>query len=191
MEPGNYAALRRRHHHGNSCRGKPGPTLPIRCPFPDCPRRLPNWRCSASCWGNNDSGQLGDGTAANRLRPIAASNVSGTIRHLALGGEGSCVVLDDGGGLCWGRQHAGPLRQRQRCYAAGHSPDRRRVAAASIPEPARVRRRSIPGAGLSWRRPAREVSDSRDSGISRNRTMIGFHRQRSAPRSLIAGCATT
>lgn len=59
------------------------------------------------CWGYNANYQLGNGTVANSLLPIAASNVSGTIRQLALGGEGSCVVLDDGEGLCWGANTQG------------------------------------------------------------------------------------
>ncbi len=61
------------------------------------------------CWGYNADRQIGDGTTMNRLQPVAASNVGGAIRDLAVGGEASCTVLADGEGECWGNNAYGHL----------------------------------------------------------------------------------
>jgi alpha-tubulin suppressor-like RCC1 family protein len=60
------------------------------------------------CWGNNDAGQLGDNTAADRPYPVqpvgitTAKSISGGFRH-------SCAVLTDGTARCWGRNAEGQL----------------------------------------------------------------------------------
>ncbi|TDR46791.1 Regulator of Chromosome Condensation (RCC1) repeat protein [Tahibacter aquaticus] len=61
------------------------------------------------CWGFNGSSQIGDGATVTRLQPVLASNVSGTIRSLALGGDSSCAVLAGGEGICWGNNDYGRL----------------------------------------------------------------------------------
>lgn len=61
------------------------------------------------CWGYNASGQLGDGSVAQRTQPVAASNVSGSIREIALGADSSCAVLANGDGICWGSNAHGRL----------------------------------------------------------------------------------
>lgn len=61
------------------------------------------------CWGYNASSQLGDGTVMLRTPPVAASNVSGSIRDIALGTDCSCAVLAGGGGICWGHNAHGRL----------------------------------------------------------------------------------
>lgn len=61
------------------------------------------------CWGENGSSQIGDGATTLRNRPTVASNVSGTVQSLALGGNSSCAVLNDEHGICWGNNDYGRL----------------------------------------------------------------------------------
>ena len=57
---------------------------------------------SAKCWGDNDNGQLGDGTSgANRLSPVAVSGLSNAVA-VASTGFHTCALLADGTARCWG-----------------------------------------------------------------------------------------
>lgn len=60
------------------------------------------------CWGANASGQLGDGTAENRLvpTPIELSNPG---KDVALGAYHTCVVDKLDKALCWGANADGQL----------------------------------------------------------------------------------
>ena len=44
------------------------------------------------CWGANDSGQLGDGSTTNRLRPPDADVLSG-VKAVAAGGAHTCALM--------------------------------------------------------------------------------------------------
>jgi alpha-tubulin suppressor-like RCC1 family protein len=68
----------------------------------------------ARCWGLNDTGQLGDGTEDNSLRPVVVRNVNDTgaltaVRRVTSGGYHSCAVLDNGQARCWGYGFQGEL----------------------------------------------------------------------------------
>ncbi len=70
---------------------------------------------TASCWGQNAYGQLGDGAApANSPVPVAVLDgatgepVTG-IARLRDGGLHSCAVTTDGGARCWGLNESGQL----------------------------------------------------------------------------------
>jgi alpha-tubulin suppressor-like RCC1 family protein len=54
------------------------------------------------CWGGNGSGQLGDGSTANRLSPV---RVSGTRRFIQVsaGFYHTCAVTTANQAFCWGR----------------------------------------------------------------------------------------
>jgi alpha-tubulin suppressor-like RCC1 family protein len=56
----------------------------------------------AYCWGNNAYGQLGDGTTARSLVPVA---VSGGLTFVALnaGYYHTCGITNTGAAYCWGR----------------------------------------------------------------------------------------
>ena len=54
------------------------------------------------CWGGNDSGQLGDGTAQDRPSPVSPG--IGTIVGIAAGSRVTCALRSDGRVLCWGTQ---------------------------------------------------------------------------------------
>src|SRR5204862_527338 len=60
------------------------------------------------CWGNNGSGQLGDGTTARRTSPPTTDVLTG-VRAIAAGLGHSCAVTDAGGVRCWGANDSGQL----------------------------------------------------------------------------------
>jgi alpha-tubulin suppressor-like RCC1 family protein len=63
---------------------------------------------SAYCWGNNGSGQLGNGTTTNAPMPVA---VSGGLRFTSMdaGASHTCGVTGSGTAYCWGRNDRGQL----------------------------------------------------------------------------------
>ncbi|HRE02280.1 MAG TPA: hypothetical protein PLV68_13335, partial [Ilumatobacteraceae bacterium] len=63
------------------------------------------------CWGNNNSGELGDGTLINSARPVVvgADDALSGIAAVAVGGETSCAVGTDGRAWCWGANDSGQL----------------------------------------------------------------------------------
>jgi lysophospholipase L1-like esterase len=78
------------------------------------------------CWGENDRGQLGDGTAASRSTPAPVRGISGEATQLAAGEDHTCA-LAGGRVMCWGANGRGQLGD-------GTSLDRREaVASAGLP----------------------------------------------------------
>ena len=66
------------------------------------------------CWGDNDQGQLGDGTTTPRSRPVTVSNDAGTgaltgVTAVAAGEEHSCALKSNGQVRCWGDNSTGQL----------------------------------------------------------------------------------
>src|ERR1051326_6320065 len=54
------------------------------------------------CWGDNTSGQVGDGTSNNtRLTPVTVTNLSNPLA-LTAGSSHTCAVLGNGRARCWG-----------------------------------------------------------------------------------------
>ncbi len=72
---------------------------------------------SALCWGENSSGQLGDGTSFDRSSAVAVCAESMpscapllAIAGISAGGEHTCAVTEKGGAIrCWGKNLAGQL----------------------------------------------------------------------------------
>jgi hypothetical protein len=63
---------------------------------------------AAYCWGDNSSGQLGDGTQTHRSTPVAvAGNL--TFASVSAGGSHTCAVTTGGAGYCWGYNGTGQL----------------------------------------------------------------------------------
>ncbi|MBG0738648.1 hypothetical protein IV500_04335 [Paeniglutamicibacter antarcticus] len=61
------------------------------------------------CWGENSSGQLGDGTTANQSTPVKVTGLNGKkITSLATGYAHTCA-LSDGETWCWGFNGFGQL----------------------------------------------------------------------------------
>jgi hypothetical protein len=58
------------------------------------------------CWGDNESGQLGDGTTVSRDQPRAVPGLTGVV-ELSLGSGKTCVRTADESVLCFGQTHGG------------------------------------------------------------------------------------
>jgi alpha-tubulin suppressor-like RCC1 family protein len=63
---------------------------------------------TAVCWGDNDAGQLGDGTTTARLSPTPVAGLAG-IEELRAGGYSTCARLGEGSVRCWGSNGSGQL----------------------------------------------------------------------------------
>jgi alpha-tubulin suppressor-like RCC1 family protein len=53
------------------------------------------------CWGHNDAGQLGDGSATDRLTPVQPAG-GRHYRAISLAWFATCAIADDGALFCWG-----------------------------------------------------------------------------------------
>lgn len=63
---------------------------------------------AAFCWGNNATGQVGNGAAANVMVPTAVSGGL-TFASVAAGTGHSCGLLQSGEAYCWGVNDAGQV----------------------------------------------------------------------------------
>ena len=60
------------------------------------------------CWGQNDNGQLGDGTTTQRTTPVAVMGLT-DVAEIAAGDLHTCARLNSGGVRCWGDDRIGQL----------------------------------------------------------------------------------
>ena len=63
----------------------------------------------AKCWGENQSGALGDGTWTHRLTPADVVGLSSGVGAVSVGWQDTCAVLASGGVKCWGTNPDYPL----------------------------------------------------------------------------------
>jgi alpha-tubulin suppressor-like RCC1 family protein len=88
--------------------------LSVFCSLKDIARISPSYEhsCavktdgSAICWGQNQYGQLGNGTYSDDIEtsPIPVSGLGpGTTADIAAGGAHTCALKKDGSVVCWGR----------------------------------------------------------------------------------------
>jgi alpha-tubulin suppressor-like RCC1 family protein len=61
------------------------------------------------CWGENLSGQLGDGTQRDSLAPMDVVGLNGNVTAVAAGGGHTCAITEYGTVQCWGWNDAGQL----------------------------------------------------------------------------------
>jgi alpha-tubulin suppressor-like RCC1 family protein len=65
---------------------------------------------SARCWGQNDRGQVGDGTRVTRRRPyFSVHGLDRDVRMVAAGSSHTCALLMNGTVVCWGANDRGQL----------------------------------------------------------------------------------
>ena len=64
---------------------------------------------AAICWGENQSGQLGDGTIVDKLSPTQVVGLDSGIAAIAAGQFHSCALTTAGGVMCWGYNGYGEL----------------------------------------------------------------------------------
>jgi alpha-tubulin suppressor-like RCC1 family protein len=60
-----------------------------------------------SCWGSNDTGQLGLGAASIQAMPLAVAGLGTDVTQMAAGNGSFCVDKSDGSAWCWGANLAG------------------------------------------------------------------------------------
>jgi alpha-tubulin suppressor-like RCC1 family protein len=63
----------------------------------------------AKCWGDNNSGGLGDGSETNRNVPVDVSGLTGSVLALASGNKHTCALTTNGSVKCWGDNGVGQL----------------------------------------------------------------------------------
>ena len=61
------------------------------------------------CWGNNEYGQLGDGTLTNRTTPVNVTGLNSGVAEVLATSALACVRTTTGGVKCWGVNAYGTL----------------------------------------------------------------------------------
>ena len=61
------------------------------------------------CWGDNGTGQLGDGTTTQRRTPVAVSGLSSAVSAISIRANHTCALLLTGAVQCWGDNGNGRL----------------------------------------------------------------------------------
>ena len=64
---------------------------------------------SVKCWGYNNNGQIGDGTATDRYTPTQVSGLTSGVERISVGGFFACSLLSTGTVKCWGDNSFGKL----------------------------------------------------------------------------------
>jgi alpha-tubulin suppressor-like RCC1 family protein len=57
---------------------------------------------AVKCWGNNDRGQLGDGTLNQAYSPVDVVGLSSGVQVIAAGSARTCAIKQNGTVVCWG-----------------------------------------------------------------------------------------
>jgi len=63
---------------------------------------------TVKCWGDNQYGQLGNGTSVRPSSPVVVTGLTNAV-SLATGANHTCAVKIDNSVVCWGKNHVGQL----------------------------------------------------------------------------------
>lgn len=74
------------------------------------------------CWGNNASGQLGNGTNTQSLVPVQVTGLTGGVIDIAAGSLFACALTSSGGVKCWGENGGGQLGNKDATLADSNTP---------------------------------------------------------------------
>lgn len=61
------------------------------------------------CWGDNDSGQLGDNSTIEGVTPAAVNGLPANLQAISAGSGHTCALTSTGDVYCWGDNRAGQL----------------------------------------------------------------------------------
>ena len=61
------------------------------------------------CWGNNQYGQLGDGTTSDHFTPAGVAGLSSGVQAITAGSAYTCALTESGAVQCWGANNSGHL----------------------------------------------------------------------------------
>ncbi len=61
------------------------------------------------CWGDNEHGQLGDGTIDSNAIPVNVSGLTSGVSAVTAGGGHTCALMGSGGIRCWGINDVGQV----------------------------------------------------------------------------------
>lgn len=64
---------------------------------------------NVECLGENDVGQLGDGTVTTRIKPMQVTGIPRHVRWISSLYKHTCVILDDDSTRCWGSNETAQL----------------------------------------------------------------------------------
>jgi len=88
------------------------------------------------CWGNNDYGQLGDGSTTIRSTPVELTTIS-DLAEISLGTTFTCERKTDGTVWCWGKGYNAQLGDglRRQVLGAADPPFEDQLGLEAVPLP--------------------------------------------------------